>query len=135
MDKHGNPPTCEVENVHADVVQRLIPLMDGLDGVGEIMSIFADDTRFKILVALTHSELCVCDVGAIVHASSAAVSYHLRNLYRVGVVKYRRDGKLVYYRLADARIASLIKTVAAFTAYMRPNGHDDRAPTQLPATL
>lgn len=117
MDKKSNPPVCEVESVHADVVQRLIPLMGGLDGVGEIMSIFADDTRFKILVALTHSELCVCDVGAIVQASSATVSYHLRNLFRVGVVKYRRDGKLVYYRLADERTASLIKTVHAFTAH------------------
>lgn len=121
MDKRGNPPVCEVESVHADVVQRLTPLMGGLDGVGEIMSIFADDTRFKILVALTQSELCVCDVGAIVQASSATVSYHLRNLYRVGVVKYRRDGKLVYYRLADERTAGLIETVLAFTAHDVPD--------------
>ena len=116
MGRQSNPPVCEVESVHADVVQRLIPLMDGLDGVGEIMSIFADDTRFKILLALSQSELCVCDVGAIVQASSAAVSYHLRNLYRVGVVKYRRDGKLVYYSLADDRTVGLIETVAAFAS-------------------
>lgn len=119
MRKQNNPPVCEIECVHADAVQRLTPLVGGFDGIGETMSIFADDTRFKILLALSQSELCVCDVGAIVQASGAAVSYHLRNLYRVGVVKYRRDGKLVYYRLADERTADLIETVAAFASHSR----------------
>ena len=107
-------PRCDVECVHADVVQRLTPLLVGLDGVGEIMSVFGDDTRFKILVALSRSELCVCDVGALVHASSSSVSYHLRNLFRVGVVKYRREGKLVYYRLSDDRAEDLIAAVLRY---------------------
>lgn len=112
-------PRCEVECVHSDVVQQLAPLMNGLDGAGETMSIFADDTRFKILVALSRSELCVCDVGALVQSSSSSVSYHLRNLFRVGAVKYRREGKLVYYRLADDAIATLIEAVLHFTGRSR----------------
>lgn len=110
-------PRCDVECVHSDVVQRLTPLVDALDGVGETMSIFADDTRFKILVALSRSELCVCDVGALVQASSSSVSYHLRNLFRVGVVKYRREGKLIYYRLADEAVATLIGEVLRYTGH------------------
>ena len=110
-------PHCDVEVVHADVVQRLAPLLAGLDGVGETMSIFADDTRFRILVALSRSELCVCDVGALVGASSSGVSYHLRNLYRVGAVKYRREGKLVYYRLADDAVATLIGAALHYTGH------------------
>lgn len=110
-------PRCDVECVHSEVVQRLVPLVDTLDGVGETMSIFADDTRFKILVALSRSELCVCDVGALVQASSSSVSYHLRNLFRVGVVKYRREGKLVYYRLADDAVATLIGEVLHYTGH------------------
>ena len=110
-------PRCDVECVHSEVVQRLAPLVDGLDGVGETMSVFADDTRFKILVALSRSELCVCDVGALVQASSSSVSYHLRNLFRVGVVKYRREGKLVYYRLADDAVTTLIGAVLQYTGH------------------
>lgn len=83
------------------------------------MSIFADDTRFKILVALSRSELCVCDVGALVQSSNSSVSYHLRNLFRVGAVKYRREGKLVYYRLADDAIVTLIEAVLHFTGRNR----------------
>lgn len=116
MGKQSNPPLCEVECVHADVVQRLIPLVSGFDGIGETMSIFADDTRFKILLALSQSELCVCDVGAIVQASSAAVSYHLRNLYRAGVVTYRRDGRLVYYRLADEDMRPILQAIRAYAS-------------------
>lgn len=110
-------PRCDVECVHSEVVQRLTSLVDGLDGVGETMSIFADDTRFKILVALSRSELCVCDVGALVQASTSSVSYHLRNLFRSGVVEYRRDGKLVYYRLADDAVATLIGAVLRYTGH------------------
>ncbi|PKQ19724.1 MAG: transcriptional regulator [Actinobacteria bacterium HGW-Actinobacteria-6] len=115
MGSKRSVPSCDVECVHADVVHRLAPLLDGLDGVGETMSIFADDTRFKILVALSRSELCVCDVGALLQASSSSVSYHLRNLFRVGAVKYRREGKLVYYRLTDDAIATLIGAVLRYT--------------------
>lgn len=114
MASDESVPRCDAECVHAEVVERLSPLLNGLDGVGETMSIFADDTRFKILVALSRSELCVCDVGALVQASSSSVSYHLRNLFRVGVVKYRREGKLVYYRLADDAVAKLIGEVLRY---------------------
>jgi DNA-binding transcriptional ArsR family regulator len=108
-------------------VRSLIPLVQSLDGVGEKMSAFADDTRFKILVALSRSELCVCDVGAIVDASTSAVSYHLRNLFRVGAVTYRRSGKLVYYRLADERMELMIAAVLAFTGNDSRDGSIDEA--------
>ncbi len=119
MASDESVPRCDIECVHAEIVQQLAPLVDTLDGVGETMSIFADDTRFKILVALSRSELCVCDVGALVQASSSSVSYHLRNLFRMGVVKYRREGKLVYYRLADEAIAALIGEVLHYTGRAR----------------
>lgn len=80
-----------------------------MEGAAELFKALADDTRLKIICALAEEELCVCDVAALIGQSLAAASYHLRLLYRLGLVKYRREGKLVYYRLADKRVGSLVK--------------------------
>ena len=83
------------------------------------MALLADDTRFRVLYALSQSELCVCDVAAIIESTTAVASYHLRLLYRAGLAKYRRKGKLVYYDLADPGIRPLLD---AALAYLRQRG-------------
>ena len=114
MGKQTNPPVCEIECVHADKVDVLRPVVVTLSGVGEIVANLADDTRFKVLYALSQSELCVCDVAAVVGATSATASYHLRLLYRTGLVGYRRDGRLVYYRLADEDMRPVLEAIRAY---------------------
>lgn len=111
----NTPPVCDVECVHVDKVDALRPPMQGLDGVGEVVANLADDTRFKVLFALAQSELCVCDVAAVVGSTTAAASYHLRLLYRTGLVDYRREGRLVYYRLADDALRPVLDAVVAYT--------------------
>ena len=112
----ANLPVCEVERVHADKVDALRPVVGDLAGVGEVVSSLADDTRFKVLYALSQSELCVCDVAAVVDATTATASYHLRLLYRTKLVDYRRDGRLVYYRLADDRMRPVLEAIKTYVA-------------------
>ncbi len=112
--KRRTPPVCDVHSVDADVVARVLPAMNRMDGVGEFFSALADDTRAKILCALGESEMCVCDVGAITGASKAVTSYHLRLLYRMGLVDYRKDGRRVYYRLADSAFKPVLEAVVAY---------------------
>lgn len=114
MATNPAPPLCEVECIHADTVDRLAPLVSELAGIGDAMSLLADDTRFKILAALNEAELCVCDASAVTGASKATVSYHLRLLYRSGLVDYRRDGRLVYYRLTDDALRPVLEAASAY---------------------
>jgi DNA-binding transcriptional ArsR family regulator len=116
MSKRRASPVCEVHSVDADVVARLLPSIEQTTGIGEFFSALADDTRVKILYALSESEMCVCDIGAITGSSKAVASYHLRLLYRMGLTEYRRDGRRVYYRLADPALKSLLKAAIEYGA-------------------
>ncbi len=78
--------------------------------VAKIFKALSDDTRIKIAYALSiESELCVCDVANIIGSSNATASHHLRLLRNLGLAKYRKEGKLVYYSLDDAHVKQLIK--------------------------
>ena len=93
-----------VEAARASAVAR--PLLDRL---GELFKLFSDPTRLRILGALAEGELCVCDIGAVLGASQSAVSHQLALLRAARLVAYRREGKTVYYRLADDHVGSLLR--------------------------
>ena len=78
-------------------------------GLSELFQALADETRTKILYLLAAEELCVCDLAAILDLSLPAVSHHLRLLKTMRLVKYRREGKNVYYSLADEHVLQLIR--------------------------
>lgn len=78
-------------------------------GLSEIFKVLGDETRTKILYLLAHRQLCVCDMAAVLEISLPAVSHHLRLLKALRLVKYLRDGKMVYYSLADDHIINLIR--------------------------
>lgn len=109
-------PVCQVTVVHDDVVNRLKPQVDRVQGVAMIFKALADDTRAKVVYALSQAELCVCDVAALIGGTKATASYHLRLLSHMGLAKYRKDGKLVYYRLADQHIGNLVQEVLEHVA-------------------
>ena len=77
--------------------------------LGEFFKVIGDTTRLKIILALISEELCVCDLAAIIGVSSSAVSHQLRLLRGARLVKYRREGKIVYYSLDDEHVKSLIE--------------------------
>ncbi|MBE3576293.1 MAG: winged helix-turn-helix transcriptional regulator [Limnochordales bacterium] len=104
----GDAPVCEVNVVHDDLVAQLKPEVEQVAGVAHLFKALADETRAKIIYALSQAELCVCDVAALVGASKATASYHLRLLSHLGLARYRREGKLVYYRLADGHVVNLV---------------------------
>jgi len=104
-------PVCQVNIVHEDVVAQLKPQVDRVQGVATVFKALADDTRAKVVYALSQSELCVCDVAALIGSSKATASYHLRLLGNMGLAKYRKEGKCVYYRLADDHIGNLVHEV------------------------
>ncbi|MDN5327283.1 MAG: ArsR family transcriptional regulator, lead/cadmium/zinc/bismuth-responsive transcriptional [Moorella sp. (in: firmicutes)] len=78
-------------------------------GLSEIFKVLGDETRTKILYLLSFRELCVCDIATILDMSLPAISHHLRLLKALRLVKYRRDGKMVYYSLDDEHIVHLIR--------------------------
>lgn len=81
-----------------------------IKSVSQLFKILGDETRVKIMYALTkQEELCVCDVAAIVDSSVATASHHLRTLKKHGLAKIRKEGKNVYYSLDDHHVHDLIK--------------------------
>ena len=78
-------------------------------GLSELFQALADEMRTKILYLLSFGELCVCDLAEILETSLPAVSHHLRLLKMMRLVKYRRDGKMVQYSLADGHVLRLIQ--------------------------
>lgn len=76
--------------------------------LAETFAAFSDLARVKILYALAQAELCVCDLAEIVGVTDSAVSHQLRILRALGLVKYRRDGRVVYYSLGDAHVRTLL---------------------------
>ncbi|BCB02860.1 ArsR/SmtB family transcription factor [Bacillus sp. KH172YL63] len=103
---------CEVACVESDKVNRLKTdlLTQNTSKVAEIFKALSDQTRMKIAYALTvEEELCVCDVANIVGSSTATASHHLRLLKKLGLAKFRKKGKLVYYSLDDHHVKQLIE--------------------------
>jgi DNA-binding transcriptional ArsR family regulator len=78
-------------------------------GLSEIFKVLGDETRTKILYLLAHRTLCVCDIAVVLDMSLPAVSHHLRLLKALRLVKYNREGKMVYYSLDDEHILNMIR--------------------------
>jgi DNA-binding transcriptional ArsR family regulator len=76
--------------------------------IAEVFKVLGDPTRLKILHALSLRELCVCDIAAVVGLGQSAVSHQLRLLRSARLVKYRKEGKLVWYSLDDDHIGTLL---------------------------
>jgi len=101
---------CEVfQPTAGDSMGALRERLLEVAGLSEIFKVLGDETRTRILYLLSLKELCVCDIAEIMEMSLPAVSHHLRLLKALRLVKYRRDGKQVYYSLDDHHIVALIR--------------------------
>ena len=118
LDKQAaaaDAPSCDETLVHLDnvrQVQHSVLKTEKAQRMAEFFSTLSDPHRLKLLSALAQQELCVCDLAAVVKMGESAVSHQLRVLRSNQLVKYRRQGRNVYYSLADAHIMSLYCTVA-----------------------
>ncbi|WP_059172865.1 metalloregulator ArsR/SmtB family transcription factor [Bacillus sp. FJAT-27445] len=103
---------CEVTCVEREKVERVKVKLQQQStvGVAKIFKALSDDTRVRIAYALAmEDELCVCDVANIAGSSLATASHHLRTLRNLGIAKFRKEGKLVYYSLDDDHVKQLIE--------------------------
>jgi DNA-binding transcriptional ArsR family regulator len=108
-------PTCDTHLVHLDNVrstQAQILSTDKAKQMAEVFGILADPNRLRLISALASQELCVCDLAALMKMTESAVSHQLRLLKVMRLVSYRREGKNVYYSLADNHIINLYCSLA-----------------------
>lgn len=102
---------CQETHVHSDVVSNVISQLEGeeiLFEASELFKVFGDSTRIRILSALSKAELCVCDICSILNMTKSAISHQLRILRQSKLVKNRRNGKEVFYSLADDHVLKII---------------------------
>jgi len=103
---------CEVKIINKDKVDQVKKEMINettYQNIADTFKATSDKTRLKILYALSKEELCVCDLSAVVDMSISLVSHQLRLLRDKKLVKYRKEGKSVYYSLHDDHVVQLIK--------------------------
>lgn len=105
LDKH----VCEIFCFDEEKVNRIKREVTVTEGLGQMFKALGDETRIKIIYALSREELCVCDVAQIINATVAAASHHLRLLKAQGLAKSRKQGKMVFYSLDDACVETIIK--------------------------
>ncbi len=102
---------CEVNEVHEDLLKTVREKMPGegeLFDLAELFKIFGDSSRIRILFVLLEAEVCVCDMAAALNMTQSAVSHQLAILKKSKLVKTRREGKSIFYSLADEHVVSII---------------------------
>ena len=102
---------CDYSHIHQEIVdkvERTMPEDEILYDLAELFKIFGDSTRIKILYVLFESEMCVCDIAKLLGMTQSAISHQLRALKQSKLVKYRREGKTVFYSLADSHVRTIL---------------------------
>lgn len=113
---------CQEKILHQENVQKAVsrmPDMDALLSLTDIFKALSDPNRLKIVMALAECELCVCDLAAISGCSESAVSHQLRILRNLKIVRFRRQGKVVFYRLDDDHVEALVNQSLAHVLEQR----------------
>ncbi len=105
-----NGEFCKSVIIHEDIVSKVkesMPEDEILYDLADFFRVFGDTTRIKILCALFTSEMCVCDLAALLNMNQSAISHQLRILKQTNLVKYRKAGKVVYYSLNDEHVEKI----------------------------
>jgi len=102
---------CDISHTHDDVIAQVRPNMveeARLRELADLFKVFGDATRVRIMSVLQQSEMCVCDLAEVLEMSQSAISHQLRVLKQAKLVKNRREGKTVFYSLADGHIQTIM---------------------------
>lgn len=111
MERDDDIARCDSIQTHDDILEKVtqdLPEDEILYDLAELFKIFGDSTRIKILYVLFESEMCVCDIAALLGMTQSAISHQLRLLKQSKLVKYRREGKTVFYSLADGHVRTIL---------------------------
>jgi len=121
MNTHDNNTAksdmCDVECYNEEIVKKVRPKVQQMPKIDAIFKALSNPTRLKVAYALTvEDELCVCDVANIIESSNATASHHLRTLKEQHIATIRRDGKRVFYTLADEHVYQFVRIALAHAA-------------------
>jgi len=103
--------TCESKELHEDLLKKVsenMPKEEKLYDLAELFKVFGDTTRIRILFVLFEAEVCVCDLAEALNMTQSAVSHQLKVLKQAKLIKNRREGKSIYYSLADEHVRTII---------------------------
>jgi len=112
MNNHESTYECATTVIHEDVVARVHEAMVGDNyfyDLANLFKLFADSTRLKIMWALSKENMCVCDLAALLGMTTSAISHQLKSLRLANLVKYERQGKVVYYSLVDCHARKIFE--------------------------
>ncbi len=107
--KKESLPVCDVHHTHEHIFASPMPPDEIIHDLADLFKIFGDPTRVRILYTLAAGELCVCDIASVLGMSQSAISHQLRILKGTRLVKFRREGKTVYYSLADSHVETILQ--------------------------
>lgn len=102
---------CDTTEVHENllkIVNESLPQESKLYDIAELFKVFGDSTRIRILFVLFEAEVCVCDLAAALNMTQSAISHQLKILKQSKLVKSRREGKSIFYSLADDHVRTII---------------------------
>jgi DNA-binding transcriptional ArsR family regulator len=111
MDNVREFECCAEKEVHEELlklVRETMPCDEELYDLAELFKVFGDSTRMRILFVLFEAEVCVCDMAAALNMTDSAVSHQLRILKQNKLVKSRREGRSVFYSLADEHVRTIV---------------------------
>ena len=111
MAKRDHAQVCAEFCTHPEILDKVKPEMpdeERLYDLAELFKVFGDTTRIRILYVLFESEMCVCDIAALLNMTQSAISHQLRILKQARLVRSRRDGKTVFYSLDDDHVRTVI---------------------------
>lgn len=116
---------CEIYCYDEPKVRKVQAALEGqnIQAMAKMFKVLADETRMKIAYSLCEEkELCVCDVANIIGSSMATASHHLRSLKQLGLAKYRKEGKLVFYSLEDEHVRQLVQLASTHSRELATDG-------------
>lgn len=111
MNENQKMDQCDVPEVHEGllhIVSEKMPNDEKIFDLSELFKVFGDSTRMKILFVLFEAEVCTCDLAEVLKMTPSAISHQLNTLKRSKLVKSRREGKAVFYSLADDHVRTII---------------------------
>lgn len=110
MRKDNEIIKCDCNVIHQDIIDQVktdLPDQETIRDLAQLFKVFGDPTRVKILSALFKAEMCVCDMASLFNMTQSSISHQLSVLKQARLVKYRKDGKVVYYSLEDAHVQQI----------------------------
>ena len=103
---------CDCNAIHEDIINDVKPKMlsdNVFKTLAEFLKAAGDNTRVRILWALDNSEMCVCDLAVLLGMTKSAISHQLRTLRKANLVKFRKEGKMAYYSLANDHVKAILE--------------------------